>query len=408
MEKDYFICDGTVGNDSRLNIYIEKAEGNYLIDNYGKKYLDLRSGLWNTTLGYSKDLYSKINKQTAQMLQNSISYLDIHTFNNKYYDELSTKIIDFCRNDMFKCMFTNSGSESTDLSLKIVNSIKQQDIHILAFSESYHGSFFGGVSVSGIDKSINKDINKVYQNVTFIDFPINVEEESKVINYLKNNIHKFDAFFIEPILSSAGVVYSTTDFINSLLVLSKDNNVITIFDEVSTGFYRTGTPLYCDQLTLSPDIICLSKSINNGISPFGCICVNEYIYNELKNKPIHHFSTQNGNLISVTSANIVMDYYITNHERINDDIDRINTTILEELNKHKIPENSYRLKGSLLAIDTPDQDPLLLTKQLTELGILVYIYNSSYQGISIFPQYNIDTNTLKKALNIIIKKVFKK
>lgn len=402
----YFMCDGHVVNHNRLDLEVAHAEGNFIFDTNGKRYLDLRSGLWNTSLGYDSDLYHNIKLEIDDLMNKKIPFIDIHSYNYKIYNELGEKIISFCKNDMFQAMFTNSGSENTDLCLKIINSIKQEDINILTFSESYHGSFFGGVSVSGIEVNINKHLNKPYQNITYIDFPKNREDEKASLEYISKIMSTIDVFFIEPILSSAGIFSSSIDYLNKVLKIAEKENVITVFDEVSTGFYRTGTALYSNQLDYNPDIICLSKSINNGISPFGCVCINKKIFNLLKGKPIHHFSTQNGNLISAISANIVLDYYINNGDFLREKTATLKNIFLETMVENKIPSNLYRACEGMMALDTPNSDPYLLQKKLANLGILTYMYNSKNRGISLFPQYNISQETFKKAISLIVKIIY--
>ncbi|MGR5981943.1 aminotransferase class III-fold pyridoxal phosphate-dependent enzyme [Bacillus cereus] len=85
---------------------------------------------------------------------------------------------------------------------------------------------------------------------------------------------------------------------------------------MATGFYRTGNRFFFKELGVTPDILILSKSINNGILPFGAVVISKEIEDALKGKHIEHFSTQNGNLLGVLSAKITLEYILENETSI--------------------------------------------------------------------------------------------
>ncbi|MBF0845491.1 aminotransferase class III-fold pyridoxal phosphate-dependent enzyme, partial [Streptococcus danieliae] len=93
----------------------------------------------------------------------------------------------------------------------------------LAFKDSYHGTFFGGVSVSGIDQDINSSFYPKYGDVTFVDYPTSIEQEKRILDYVKRIAVSYDVMMIEPILASAGVYFASVDFFNRLLQILKEN-----------------------------------------------------------------------------------------------------------------------------------------------------------------------------------------
>lgn len=397
------MLDGKVIDKSITETEFVKADKNYLYDSFGKRYLDLRSGLWNTSLGYSDEIYFSVSKEFSRLMNKKLAYLDIHSFDCKLYDELSTNIISFVRNNMKKCIFTNSGSENTELALKIASAIYGKKLNVLAINNSYHGSFFGGMSVSGIDIDVNGRMGKAYEKVKFIDFPDDIISEESMLTWLEINLEQYDLFFIEPVLASAGVRIVSDNFVNEVLRLCKEKNTLTVFDEVATGFYRTGKPLFADRLKYKPDIICLSKGINNGISPFGSVCVSEGVLVRLEGKPIYHYSTQNGNLLSVSSANSVIKYYLKNGSLLEEKVGKIETQVKKVMKLY--PNIVYRCVGAMLAIEVEKQDIMRLNTILKDLGILTYFYNQPTNGLTILPQFNINLDVLEKALRIILNKI---
>ncbi|WP_289749118.1 aminotransferase class III-fold pyridoxal phosphate-dependent enzyme [Thomasclavelia cocleata] len=405
--KDYALLNGAYSNVTMYDFEPVRADGTYLFDKQNRKYLDLRSGLWNTSLGYSTCLYSEISKQFRQFLEKKIPYVDIHSFQHDIYNEVAQKILQLTGQSFRRVLFTNSGSENTELALKIADYISKKGSHnrILAFKDSYHGTFFGGVSVSGIDQDINSSFYPKYGDVTFVDYPTSIEQEKRILDYVKRIAVSYDVMMIEPILASAGVYFASVDFFNRLLQILKENQVLVVFDEVATGFFKTGIPFYFQQLSEIPDILCLSKAINNGTTPFGCVCVNGMVDERLQKSTRikEHFSTQNGNLLGFASAKVILDHYINNKDAIIDKVNKISKLITSSLDGKGI---EYRNIGIMTAVKTGNDYSLQVMKSLEKLGILTYIYiNKDEEGLSLMPQFIIDLNSLRKAMYLIVKKI---
>lgn len=405
--KNYALLNGAYDNKTMYDFKPVRADNTYLYDSQNRKYLDLRSGLWNTSLGYIDSLYQRVSKRFDQVLNKKLPYLDIHSFQHDIYDEVAQKVLELTGHAFKRVLYTNSGSENTELALKIADytNKKGENNRILAFKDSYHGTFFGGVSVSGIDQEINSSFYPKYGEVTFIDYPKSAEQEKNVLDYIANVASFYDVMMIEPILASAGIYFASTDFFNALLKLLRKNQVLIVFDEVATGFFKTGKPFYFQQLSEKPDILYLSKAINNGITSFGCVCVNEEVDAKLQKNPktMEHFSTQNGNLLGLESANIVLDYYLKSRDVIKGKVKDISDSISNVLDSQNV---FYRNQGIMTAIRTESNQSLQLMKSLEKLGILTYLYvNEEEEGLSIMPPININLNVLEKALKLISKKI---
>lgn len=405
----YAVLNGAYTNDTLYGVKPVRAEGNYLYSAQNRKYLDLRSGLWNTSLGYEKSLYQKVSSQFAQILEQGLPYIDINSFQHESYDKVAQKILQLTGKDFNRVIYTNSGSENTELALKIADYLNKKSLknRILAFKDSYHGTFFGGISVSGIDQAINASFYPKYGEVTFLDYPQSKEEENRILNELERSANQYDVMVIEPILASAGIYYASKEFFNQLLQVLRKNNVLIVFDEVATGFFKTGTPFFFQQLSEVPDILCLSKALNNGITAFGCICLKETLDEQLQRstRTKEHFSTQNGNLLGMLSADVVLDYYLTEENFIEDSVKSISQSIQNIFASQGL---DYRHIGIMTAVKTAPGHAIQLVKELEKLGILVYFYaNGEEEGLSIMPQFTIDKAVLEKTLKIIAKKALK-
>ncbi|PFS55021.1 aminotransferase [Bacillus cereus] len=404
----YVVPMGSITQTTFYNIELEEAKDSYLFDTNGKKYLDLRSGLWNVSLGYNKELYQRVSSQFDSYLQKSLPFLDIHAYNHHIYSDYSDALLNFINEKDFvynKVFFTNSGSEGTELVTKIVRHLNMNDKKIVTYDKSYHGTFFAGISASGLDDQITEEYKPKLEGFWSIKTPENQDDEENVLNFIEENHQNISAFLFEPIIGSGGVFIFNKKFIIELYRKLKKFDILLIFDEVATGFYRTGNRFFFKELGVHPDILILSKSINNGILPFGAVIISKEIEDALKNKHIEHFSTQNGNLLGVLSAKMTLDYILENEQFIISNVQEIDNIVSNTLSKQNI---TYTGIGGMFSIPINDQIKTIeLVNKLKELGILVYHYmnNEDDNGITLFPTLLINTNVLSKAMKIIAKRV---
>ncbi|HDR5271852.1 aminotransferase class III-fold pyridoxal phosphate-dependent enzyme [Bacillus thuringiensis] len=407
--RSYSIPMGALDQEPQFDINVKRMEGTYIFDTFGKKYLDLRSGLWNVSLGYNVELYAEIEKAFSEIFKKGIPFLDIHSYQHEIYNEYADALLDFINNnqsDFSKIFYTNSGSEGTELSIKLIRQFAGKEKIILSFREGYHGTFFGGMSVSGIDQEITEIYEPKINNIEFKTYPTDKKSLENILAYLTNNADKISAFLLEPIIGSSGTLTIPNEYLNSIMKVCKENDILIVFDEVATGFYRTGSRFKYYDLNYAPDILILSKAINNGILPFGVVAINEKIINGLQSSHIEHFSTQNGNILGISSALQTLSFYRKYESLIVEQVKKIESLYGNSLNSKNI---EFRGQGSMLSIPLKDLKVMYrILDRLKNFGVLTYYYNSptlNECGLTIFPPLLIEEEKLKKALYIIIKSI---
>ncbi|MCE5170618.1 aminotransferase class III-fold pyridoxal phosphate-dependent enzyme [Paenibacillus profundus] len=392
------------------NLDVAKASNEYIIDKNGKKHLDLRSGLWNVSLGYRAELLTRIQKKMSMLLADGLFYLDIHSYHHGIYQEFAVSLLEFanCGHHAFhKVFYTSSGSEGTELALKLSH-FNQQRKMILAFQEGYHGTFFGGMAVSGVDCDISKAYNNVNEHVVFFPAPRNQSMLDELLAFIDRNKETIAAFIFEPVIGSSGTIAVNDTYLNILMKHCDMNDILKIFDEVATGFFRTGARFYYHKLASPPDILILSKSINNGILPFGAVLIGEKVSGLLLNKHIDHFSTQNGNLLSIHAANETLNYMIEKEAEIKRNVAEMENCIKRVFDHYSM---RYSGAGAMFSITINDVNITnRIVNELKEFGILVYYYydysnEGVNSGITLFPPLFLDANKLEAALHIICKKI---
>ncbi|NMB33136.1 MAG: aspartate aminotransferase family protein [Clostridium sp.] len=304
---------------------IVKGEGVFLYDVNGRKYLDASSGLWNVSLGYG-------NNKIKNYIKNQLDNL---SFCSLFYNTSSVAVV--CANSLFsilpsyfkKIFFNCSGSASIELAMKAMrmywalNGNPDKNI-IMGFKGSYHGTYYGSMGVSGYSQNYIDGFRPSVGNIHFFEAGIcskceeklnypdcNMDCISELKSFVEENAKKIAGIILEPILASYGTLIMSKKYIEKLQLLCDENNILLAFDEVTVGFYRTGSAFYLNKFDVQPDIICMSKGINSGYLPFGATAFSSKICKTFEecNGMLFHGSTQDGNLLACASCIATIDQY---------------------------------------------------------------------------------------------------
>jgi acetylornithine/N-succinyldiaminopimelate aminotransferase len=409
-EQRYVVPMGPIDKKSFYDFEVKEGNGPYLICADGKKYLDLRSGLWNVSLGYNKELNERVSLSFETLLKKQIPFVDISSYNHPLYQEYSEQLLDFMNaghsNPFSKVFYTNSGSEGAELITKLVRHVCGSKKKIVTFDKSYHGTFYAGISANGIEKDITMPYSPKVEGFLNVKTPRTEEEEDQFLMYLADHHKSIGAILFEPVIGSGGVFAFRQEFLLSLKELLDRYSILLIFDEVATGFYRTGHRFAFHELGVIPDIIILSKGINNGILPMGAVVITEELQRQFEcNKTyIEHFSTQNGNLLGIVSALETLRYYQEKEDIIAKNVREIEKTVKET----PFTRTNVFGKGAMFSIPVNNQmRTVSIVKELKDLGILTYFYinNQEDNGLTIFPPLLVDISILKKAMKMIARRV---
>ena len=290
---------------------IVKAEGLYLFTEDGRKIMDAVSSWWTNLHGHSHPYIAKA--VTEQF--NTLEHVIFAGFTHPKAIELAERILGKLPY-LDKVFFSDDGSTAVEVALKMAfqywHNNNQVKTKIIAFKNAYHGDTFGAMSVGGRN-AFNQPFFPFLFDVEFIDVPTKGNEEKTLVQ-LKSLVKKNDvaAFIFEPLVQgSAGMVMYQPDILEKLVKLCKTNEVLTIADEVMTGFGRTGKWFATDYITTKPDLVCLSKGLTGGAMPLGLtVCTNE-IYNAFlsndHSKTFFHGHSFTGNPLACAAACASLD-----------------------------------------------------------------------------------------------------
>lgn len=381
---------------------MEIVKGNYihLYDIDGKKYIDAVSGLWNVSLGYSNERISEAVYEQSK----KIHYVNPYEFSNEKSTELSKLIKSVNHDEIDKIFLTCTGSESNELAIKL--SRKYQSLKrkfnrnkIGIFKESYHGSYYGSMSASNFEGRYRNGYGPLLSG--FVEFSMtykrcstmreDTKEQAEIVKELVEQLEKeldenkdtLASIIVEPILGSAGVFEMPNEVIKLLYKFTKKNDILLIFDEVATGFGRTGEMFYYQHHNIKPDVVVMSKSINNGYLPLGAVGVSRKITGifNMRRELLFHLSTQNCNPLCCTAGIETIKQLKENDYKLIHEVKEKGKYTLSELRK-RLKNNpiiyDIRGKGLMIAIDLCNEyDNSLLDKRRLEF----IVSNLKYNGL---------------------------
>ena len=242
------------------NVTPVKADGAYVWDEKGTKYLDLYGGHGVISIGHTHPKY-------VEALSNQLNNIGFYSnsIQNPLQKELAQKlgVVSNCENyNLFLC---NSGAEANENALKLA-SFKTGKKRVLAFNKAFHGRTSSAVSVTD-NPAINAELNKQHE-VTFL--PLNN------IDLVIHEIGKGDvaAVIIEGIQGVGGLDEGTTEFFQKVSEFCKSHNVILILDEIQSGYGRSGKFFAFQYHNIQPDIITVAKGMGNGFPVSGVLILN--------------------------------------------------------------------------------------------------------------------------------------
>lgn len=388
-------------------IPIKSAEGIYLYDRRGKEYMDANSGLWNVPLGYrNENIIRKIQEQLDQFC-----YLNPCEFSSDAETELAILLKGLLHDEIDKIMYTCTGSESVELVIKLIRKYaalgptpERNGIAIL--KHSYHGSYYGSMSCSNYDGRERQGYGPLLEGIYELELPFcnccRVGEVSdscttgmkkRLEDELAGFGEKLAGIIMEPILGSAGVIPLPGWYIDRILSYAREHDILVAFDEVATGFGRTGEMFAYEKYAVKPDLITMSKGINNGSVPLGAVAVGKKITERFQEKEefIFHLSTQNANALGCAAGIATIHELIKDNMKLFGEI-KEKSRYFEELFSKEIGQNhkqifDFRNCGMMFAIDLMDRnlsermsmrDLLKLVELLKKNGVIMewsYIEN---------------------------------
>ncbi|SFU96274.1 aspartate aminotransferase family protein [Xenorhabdus koppenhoeferi] len=279
---------------------IVSAEGNWLVDDQGRRIYDSLSSLWTCGAGHSR---TEINQAISKQLD-TLDYSPGFQYAHPLSFKLADKIASLMPDDLNHVFFTNSGSEAADTAVKIARAYwriqgQSAKTKFVGRASGYHGVNIAGTSLGGIGG--NRKMFGQFMDVDHLSHTLQpnmaftkgipatggrelADELLKLIEL--HDASNIAAVIVEPVAGSAGAIVPPQGYLQRLREICTQHNILLIFDEVITGFGRLGHWSAAEMFGVTPDILNFAKQVTNGVIPLGGVVTSSKIYDTFMLQPL--------------------------------------------------------------------------------------------------------------------------
>ena len=332
-EKDsqYLWHPYTQHKTSQTPIVISRGEGALLWDENNKEYIDAIASWWVNPFGHSNTFIADaIYKQLT-----TLEHVLFGGFTHEPAIKVAEKLMEILPENQQKIFFSDNGSTAVEVAIKVALQYffnkNEKRTTIIAFENAFHGDTFAAMAASGIS-FYTQAFQGMFIDVVRIPVPVKGQEQVS-FETLKAVIesHNCAGFIFEPLVQgAAGMVMYEPEALGKLIQICKENKVLTIADEVMTGFGKTGKTFAMDYVSEEPDMICLSKALTGGTIPMAITTFTSAIfdafYDDDINKALFHGHTFTANPTGCAAALASIELLQTGEMQTN--IERINKSHL--------------------------------------------------------------------------------
>ena len=260
-------------------IAITKGKDALLWDENGNTYIDAIASWWVNPYGHSNE---RLARRAYEQLT-SLEHVLFGGFTHQPACDLAEALLKILPKNQSKVFFSDNGSTAVEVAVKIALQYYynrgEKRTTFIAFEEAFHGDTFAAMAVSGISLYTTAFQDQLLR-VVRIPIPEKGQEEAckqRLLEVLTQE--KCAGFIFEPlVLGAAGMRMYAPEILDELIQICRDHKVLTIADEVMTGFGKTGKTFACDYLKQMPDMICLSKALTGGTIPLSVTTTTKAIY----------------------------------------------------------------------------------------------------------------------------------
>ena len=308
---------------------VTKGEGMYYWNDKSEKLIDGSAGLFCVAAGHGR-------KEIADAVYNQLLHLDYAPSFGMGHPgsfELARRIANYTPGDLNHIFFSICGSTAIDSALKIIMAYfvaknEPARTRFVSRERAYHGVNIGGTSLSGMVK--NREVfggvmpGIVHMRHTWLKENCFTKGQPEKGDYLADDLQRFvdmygpntiAACFVEPIAGSTGTLVPPKGYLQKLRSICDKYGILLVFDEVITGWGRTGKAFGADSFGVTPDLMTMAKAVTNGTQPMGVVAVSENIYDTVINAApegaieFFHGYTYSAHPCAVAAAHATLDIY---------------------------------------------------------------------------------------------------
>lgn len=389
-KKQSFLKHLAQTSDNPLALEIVNAKGIYLYDASGKKYMDLIAGKAVSNLGHKN---SRVMDAVKQQLEKHSYVMVYGEYIQSAQVELAEKLASVLPSPLESCYFVNSGSEAIEGAMKLAKRFTGRS-NIFSFKNAYHGSTQGAISLAG-SEDFKKSVRPLLPGVKQFEY-----NNSAIIDAIDKNTA---AVVLEMVQAAGGCIEIEKGFLAAVSEKCKSNGTLLVFDEIQTGFGRTGKLFAFEHYGIAPDILCLAKGMGGGF-PLGTFISSKEIMDSLKSNPmLGHITTFGGHPVSCAASLETLNILLDN-KKIISEVEK-KGALFSKLLKHPAIK-AFRNKGLMIGLEFESFE---INKAIIDLciekGVIVdcYLFNDKCMRIS--PPLIINEEEIQMACTILLEAI---
>lgn len=358
----------TILKDAPDPLKVKSGKGSWLTLDDGREVLDAISSWWVNIHGHTHPEVADAIYKQAQTLEHVI----FAGFTHDPAEQLAEMIVDKLPNNLSRVFYSDNGSTAVEVGMKLAYQFwknkGEERKTFICFDGAYHGDTFGAMSAG--ERSVFTDVFKdLLFDVEVLEFPETwmgdkerAAKEDAVIDHLEEllseNPEQYAGIIMEPLVQGAGGMrMCSEEFLQKLHWVNRQFGILLIFDEVMTGFGRTGDYFACKRAQVEPDIICLSKGITGGFMPLSATVCSDEIYQTFNSsdpiKTFWHGHSYTANPLGCAAG--IASMKILEREEAFKKFEGIHNLEIEKIKTH--PKlGKFRVMGTIAAMDIQNEE----------------------------------------------------
>lgn len=377
---------GQTSQDPML-VEVARAEGVFFYTPEGKRYYDLIAGVSVSNVGHSNPAVVDAVCRQARDYMHIMVYGEMVESPQVRYAKM---IADALPEPLESVYFVNSGAEAVECALKLAKRATART-ELISMRNAYHGSTHGAMSVMGGEEWRNA-FRPLLPDVRQIGF--------NSLADLQQITRRTACVLVEPVQGEAGVRLPDEGYLQALRRRCDEVGALLVFDEIQTGFGRTGAMFACERYCVVPDIVCLAKALGGGM-PLGAFVASYDTMNLLTHDPsLGHITTFGGHPVCCAAGLAAMNYLVDND--LVAEVERKGALYEELLSCHEAVRQ-IRRSGLLLAVELGESDKLFhIMEMFKEVGILSDWFLFCDTAFRISPPLTITDEQIRDSSHLIL------
>lgn len=376
-------------SDEPMGIVVEKAQGSTIIAKDGRRYLDFLAGIGVANVGHTNPAVVKAVKEQAERYLHAMVYGEVI---QEPQVELACLLAELAPKPLSVTYFTNSGAEAVEGALKAARKYTGRS-RIIAFEGSYHGGTLGALSALGNER-YRKPFEPLVPGFAFLPF-----DHGEALEVLDRETA---AVIVEPIQGEGGVRVPSDGFLESLRRQCDEVGALLIFDEVMTGFGRTGRLFAFEHWGIVPDLLVMAKAMGGGMPLGGFMGRPEVIRTLSIDPPLSHLTTFGGHPVSC-AAGLAALRYLLKH-RLAERAEKMGLQLQEGLRRLSEIGGVREICGKGLLIGLELESPSLARAFIRfcfEAGLLLCSTIHAEATIRLAPPLVVTASEIEQAISIM-------